>query len=111
MSDMNTVYLHIPSACCLAEKSFCRIGTQLFDNWIGWISFFKVSYVIMKLHNSSHLLKACLNNANRRKPIIIIIIIIAIEKEGIRTFRTMFEQNRGTKLYFTTLYVTIKILV
>ena len=66
----------------------------------------------MKLHNSSHLLKACLNNANRRKPIIIIIIIIiAIEQEGIRTFKTMFEQNRRTKLYFTTLYVTIKMFV
>ena len=38
-------------------------------NWIefNWISLFKVSCVITKLHNSSHLLKVCLNNANRPK--------------------------------------------
>ena len=40
------------------------------------ITLFKVSYVILKLHNSSHLLKVCLNNANRPKRIMAITIKI-----------------------------------
>ena len=46
--------------------------------WIelNWITSFKVSYVILELHNSSHLLKVCLNNANRPKRIMIITIKI-----------------------------------
>ena len=66
----------------------------------------------MKLHNSLHLLKVCLNNANRPKLIIIIIIIIIImmmiiiitKPKGIRIFTKMFEQNRRKKLYVTTSY-------
>ena len=51
-------------------------------NWIelNWITLFKVSYVILKLHNSSHLLKVCLNNANRPK--LIMIITIKIKEWG-----------------------------
>ena len=50
-------------------------------NWIelNWITLFKVSYVILKLHNSSHLLKVCLNNANRPK--LTMIIKIKIKKQ------------------------------
>ena len=49
-------------------------------NWIdlNWITLFKVSYVIVKLHNISHLLKVCLTNANR--PIIIMTIISNIKQ-------------------------------
>ena len=43
---------------------------------LNWISLFKVSYIILKLHSSSHLLKECLNNASRPKLIIIITIKI-----------------------------------
>ena len=43
---------------------------------LNWISLFKISYIILKLHSSSHLLKECLNNANRPKLIIIITIKI-----------------------------------
>ena len=41
---------------------------------------FKVSYVIIKLHNSSHLFKASLNNANQPKLIMAITIKIKFEK-------------------------------
>ena len=43
---------------------------------LNWITLFKVSFVILKLHNSSHLLRVCLNNANRPKLIMIITIKI-----------------------------------
>ena len=42
------------------------------------MSLFKVSYVIIKLHNSSHLLKVCLNNTKRPK----LIITITIKKKN-----------------------------
>ena len=34
---------------------------------LNWITLFEASYVIIKLHNSSHLLKVCLNNAIKVK--------------------------------------------
>ena len=47
----------------------------------------KVSYVIVKLQNSSHLLKVCLNNANRPK----IIMAIKIKIKQIRILkRTLY---------------------
>ena len=57
--------------------------------WIelNWITLFKVGYVIVKLHNSSHLLKVCLNNANRPK----IIMTITIKIKQIRILkRTLY---------------------
>ena len=47
---------------------------------LNWITLFKVSYVIVKLHNSSHLLKVCLNIAKRPK--IIMTITIKIKQIG-----------------------------
>ena len=49
-------------------------------NWIelNGITLFKVGYVIVKSDNSSHLLKVCLNNANRPKIIMTITIKIKI---------------------------------
>ena len=47
---------------------------------LNWITLFKVSYVIVKLHNSSHLLKVCLNIAKRPK--IIMAITIKIKQIG-----------------------------
>ena len=38
-----------------------------------FFALFKVSYVILKLHNSPHLLKMCVNNAERPKIIMTII--------------------------------------
>ena len=73
--------------------------------WIelNWISLFKVSYVIIILHNdSSNLLKLCLINANRPK---LIIIILIIQKIRTRILKIMFEQNRSKELYVTTLYL------
>ena len=66
-------------------------------NWIelNWITLFKVSYVILKLHNSSHLVKVCLNNANRPKLTMIIKIKI---KKTIRILKRKFEQNRRKRL-------------
>ena len=57
-----------------------KVLSFIFFTWIelNWITLFKVSYVILKLHNSSHLLKVCLNNANRPK--IIMTITIKIKK-------------------------------
>ena len=43
--------------------SCARIWTTVLIE-LNWITLFKVSYVIAKLHNSSRLLKAYLNNAN-----------------------------------------------
>ena len=37
--------------------------------------------------------------------------MIIIKQKGITVFRRMFEQNRHTKLYVTTLYVTGKTFV
>ena len=53
-------------------------------NWIelNWITLFQVSYVILKLHNSSRLLKVCLNNANRPKLIMITIKIQTLYVTG-----------------------------
>ena len=57
------------------------------DIELNWITLFKVGYVIVKLHNSSHLLKACLNNANRPK----IIMTITIKIKQIRILkRTLY---------------------
>ena len=57
-------------ALCSVRSSLCSIGIALFSVRsslcieLNWITLFKVSYVIVKLHNSSHLLKVCLTNAN-----------------------------------------------
>ena len=54
---------------------------------LNWITLIKVGYVIVKLHNSSHLLKACLNNANRPK----ITMTITIKIKQIRILkRTLY---------------------
>ena len=50
---------------------------------LNWITLFKVSYVIVKLHNSSHLFKVCLNNAIRPK----IIMTITIKIKQIRILK------------------------
>ena len=62
-------------------------------NWIE-ITLFKVSYVILKLHNSSHLLRVCLTNANW--PIIIMTIISNIKQR--KTLKGKFEQNQRKSL-------------
>ena len=68
---------------------------------LNWISLFKVSYIIIKLHNSSHLLMMCLNNA---------IMIITIKKR-ISILKRILEQNRRKNLYVTTSYVTGKVVL
>ena len=73
---------------------------------LNWISLFKVSYIIIKLHNSSHLLMMCLNNANRTKLIMIITI-----KKRISILKRILEQNRRKNLYVTTSYVTGKVVL
>ena len=61
----------------------------------------------MQLHNSSHLLKVCLNNVNRPK----LIMTIAIKQKRIRYLKRMFERNRRKNLNVTTLFVAGKIFV
>ena len=73
---------------------------------LNWIFFFKVSYIIIKLHNSSHLLMVCLNNANRTKLIMIITI-----RTRISILKRILEQNRRKNLYVTTSYVTGKVVL
>ena len=73
---------------------------------LNCISLFKVSYIIIKLHNSSHLLMMCLNNANRTKLIMIITI-----KKRISILKRILEQNRRKNLYVTTSYVTGKVVL
>ena len=73
---------------------------------LNWMSLFKVSYIIIKLHNSSHLLMMCLNNANRTKLIMIITI-----KKRISILKRILEQNRRKNLYVTTSYVTGKVVL
>ena len=59
-----------------------------------WITLFKVSYVIVKLHNSSHLLKVCVTNANRS--IIIMTIISDILKMFVRAYSLIINKiNRS----------------
>ena len=72
---------------------------QAYVKELNWISLFKLSYVIMKLHNSSHLFNVCLNNANRPKPIITITI-----KKRIWILKRMSEQNHCPKLYVTNIH-------
>ena len=62
--------------CLFAASIVNRHGL----NWIelNWISLFKISFVIIKLHNSSHLVKVCLNNANRPK----LKMVITIKKKN-----------------------------
>ena len=52
-----------------ASTDTTNIDVDTFSSCIelNWITLFKVSYVMVKLHNSSHLLKVCLNNANRNE--------------------------------------------
>ena len=65
------------------NESLDFIGNPIFSrnpenfwNWIelNWIPLCKVSYVILELHNRSHVLNICLNNAIRSKLIMTIII-------------------------------------
>ena len=69
------------------------------QNWIelNWITLFKVSYVILKLHNSSHLLKVCLNNANRPKTI----MTITIKMKQIRILKRTLYMTGQIFLYMT----------
>ena len=109
-----------PTSCRINTPNYRKIDGSLEINFyfiwklikhrywmeLNWISLFKVSNVIIKLHNSSHLLKVCLNNANRPKLVMIITI-----KKRIRILKRMFEQNRRKNLYVRTFYVTDKIFV
>ena len=65
-------------AFVLLLESVTHVASWTELNWMNWITLFKVSYVIVKLHNSSHLLKVCLTNANRS---IIIMTIISNIKQ------------------------------
>ena len=71
------------------------ICNQFFRNFaVNWIelnrlTLFKVSYVIVKLRNRSHLLKVCLNNAKRPK----IIMTIISKIKQIKILKIMFERK------------------
>ena len=97
------------------NESLDFIGNPIFSrnpenfwNWIelNWISLCKVSYVILELHNRSHVLNICLNNATRPK----LIMTITIKKKN-KYFKKKFEQNRRGNLYIATLCMTGKIFV
>ena len=84
------IYIYISSANLTS-----MICNQFFRNFaVNWIelnrlTLFKVSYVIVKLHNRSHLLKVCLNNANRPK----IIMTIISKIKQIKILKIMFERK------------------
>lgn len=75
------------------------IPIELFD--IGIV--FKVSYVKVKLHISSHRLTVCLNDVNRLK--------IVIKRIRPRILKIFFEQSCSKKLYAATLHMTNKLFV
>ena len=64
-------------------KKWHDMNIQIESNWI---TLFKVGYLIVKLHNSSHLLKVCLNNANQPK----IILTVTIKIKQIRILKGLF---------------------
>ena len=117
----NSVEIHLAAKKMhLNNKSNTKFVTDLlsfianwnenlnFWNWIelNWISLCKVSYIILELHNRSHVLNICLNNATRPK----LIMTITIKKKN-KYFKKKFEQNRRGNLYIATLCMTGKIFV